>query len=306
VELQSSSLTEAAPRDCLIIGGGPGGLAAALYLARFRRTVLVVDAGESRAAKIPNTHNHPGFRGISGGDLLERMREQAERYGAILTRDTVTSLRKEKDTFVALTEHGRSWRGFRVLLATGIVDVSPEMGKLNQAVNEALVRYCPICDGYEATDANIAVYGEWEPAFAKAVFLRTYSKRITILPVSTCQPCSARQLEEAGIALANSPPQDFWKSGDGIGVTLQNSQECTFDLVYPALGCDVRSSLAAGLDARRNASGFIETNDKLLTSVEGLYAAGDVVSDLHQLAVAEGHAAIAATAIHSSLSPNFR
>src|SRR5688572_21333660 len=91
------------PIDCLVIGGGPAGLTAALYLARYRRTVVVIDAGDSRALKIPSSHNHPGFAGISGRDLLGRMQQQAERYGATFTRDSVISLKKDNDIFVALT-----------------------------------------------------------------------------------------------------------------------------------------------------------------------------------------------------------
>ena len=68
--------------DCLIIGGGPAGLTAATYLARFRRRTLVVDSGNSRAALIPNTHNYPAFSGISGPNLLEKLRAQASQYGA--------------------------------------------------------------------------------------------------------------------------------------------------------------------------------------------------------------------------------
>ena len=82
--------------DCLIIGGGPAGLLAALYLGRYCRTVRVIDAGESRAAKIPTSHNYPGFFGISGPDLLRRLSGQAEQFGARLTSDRVTSLRKER------------------------------------------------------------------------------------------------------------------------------------------------------------------------------------------------------------------
>src|ERR671938_1840853 len=83
----------AAPLDCLVVGGGPGGLSAAIYLARFRRRFLLLDAGESRCDWIPRSHNHPGFPdGIPGPELLERMRAQARRYGAPIERDRVTAL----------------------------------------------------------------------------------------------------------------------------------------------------------------------------------------------------------------------
>jgi len=87
---------------------------------------------------------------------------------------------------------------------------------------------------------------------------------------------------------------------------LRNGECRSFDVLYPALGCTVHSELANALGARCNELGNVEVDLKQRTSVAGLYAAGDVVSDLHQLSVAEGHAAVAATAIHNSLSRNFR
>src|SRR3954453_11637247 len=106
--------------DCLIIGGGPAGLTAAIYLARYRRKVLVVDDGHSRAELIPESHNYPGFTGgISGSDLLRALRDQAERYGAVLQHGRITDLQTGADGFVAV--HGRQQlSASKVLLATGI------------------------------------------------------------------------------------------------------------------------------------------------------------------------------------------
>jgi thioredoxin reductase (NADPH) len=109
-----------------------------------------------------------------------------------------------------------------------------------------------------------------------------------------------------GIDIAPSPPKSFRQTKTGMAITLASGATCEFDVLYPVLGCDVHSDLARALGARCNEIGLIEVNDKQQSSVEGLYAAGDVVSDLHQLSVAEGHGAIAATAIHNSLPPNPR
>src|SRR6187551_2689861 len=110
--------------DCLIIGGGPAGLLAAVYLGRYRRNVQLIDAGESRASKIPESHNYPGFFGIGGTELLLRLRAQAEQYGAQLSSGRVTSLRKENETFVASCPDAEINAKF-VLLATGLVDHCP-------------------------------------------------------------------------------------------------------------------------------------------------------------------------------------
>ncbi len=285
--------------DCLIIGGGPAGLTAGIYLARFRRKVLLIDAGASRAARIPESHNHPGFAGISGPALLEALRQQACSYGVAIERGAVESLQKTPEGFAATFGTTRIV-AFRVLLATGLTDISPDLPGLGRAIAHAAVRYCPVCDAFEATDANIAVYGVLPDAVTKALFLRTYSRRVTLLPVEDLRE-QCRELTEAGVVVAPSPAARFSEKSSGISVELTDGNHLTFDVLYPALGCEVHSALATALGARSNAIGCLEVNEKQLTSVDGLYAAGDVVSDLHQICVAEGHAAIAATAIHNSL-----
>ena len=294
--------------DCLVIGGGPAGLTAATYLARYLRRVFVVDAGHSRALRIPESHNHPGFGGgISGAQLLERLRAQAQRYDVALRRGTVDRLRKGHQAFIADTAGGEI-EASRVLLATGITDAAPDVPGLDGAVSHAVVRFCPICDGYEAIDTRIAVFGPIDHAAGKASFLRTYSKSVTLLPKPGKQPSDQdrERMKELGIELAATPPQEFRPTPSGVRVKFRNGAWDEFDAVYPALGCTVHSDLATSLGARCNSTGCIHVDSNQRTSVEGIYAAGDVVSDLHQISVAEGHAAIAATAIHNSLPRNLR
>jgi thioredoxin reductase (NADPH) len=293
--------------DCVIVGGGPAGLTAATYLGRFRRRVVVVDAGQSRAQQIPESHNYPGFSdGIAGPALLKLMHAQATQYGAEIVRGTVTGLRLVDGGF-SVDAEGRTITAPRVLLATGLADKTPDMPGLAKAVANTSVRYCPVCDGYEATDKNIAVYGDIEDAEAKTVFLRTYSRTVTLLPRhGAAGPEVQRRLAQAGVTLAPSPPADFRPVDAGVEVDLQDGTRQHFDVLYPALGCKVHSQLATALGARCNHVGCLEVDDKQRTTIDGIYAAGDVVSDLHQLAVAAGHAGIAATAIHRSLPTNFR
>src|SRR5688572_2470965 len=116
--------------DCLIVGGGPAGLTAAIYLTRFRRSIALVDEGFSRAALIPKSHNYPGFpEGISGEELLDRLRRQAGRYGAAICHGRVTRIRRSNGGFVG--EAGAIRFGTRkVLLATGVVDRNPTLPNL--------------------------------------------------------------------------------------------------------------------------------------------------------------------------------
>jgi thioredoxin reductase (NADPH) len=293
--------------DCLIIGGGPAGLTAAIYLARFRRKILVVDKGQSRALLIPESHNYPGFAGISGPNFLKRLREQATGYGARLREGQVEELRRADTGFTARVGSDRlSARS--VLLATGIVDESPDIPGLKDAIYRGTLRFCPICDGYEAIDKHIGVLGRVSAALKKAQFLRSYSRRVTLLPTDDPAHISkedAETLRQAGITLA-SQVTDVERTDKTIAAILANGERLEVDVLYPAMGCEVRSDLATALGARCNDIGNLEVDDKQRTSVEGLYAAGDVVTDLHQISVATGHAAVAATAIHNSLPRNYR
>jgi thioredoxin reductase (NADPH) len=294
------------PLDCLIVGGGPAGLTAALYLARYRRDVLVIDDGNSRAALIPESHNYPGFtHGISGEALLARLSEQARQYGARLDRGRIEALARDGDLFVADAGETRL-RARRVLLATGIVDDSPDLPDLDSVVERGALRYCPICDAYEALDKKIGVLGRTAAAAKKALFLRTWSRDVTVLPTDTPKRSACDELVACGVAVMNERVVHLTRDGARIRVSGESGAVHTFEVIYPALGCKVRSDLARAIGARCDDLGLMTVGDRQQTSVEGLYAAGDVVSDLHQISVATGHAAIAATAIHNGLARNLR
>ena len=302
-------LSDSKPLDCLIVGGGPAGLTAAIYLARFHRNALVVDAGKSRALLIPESHNYPGFvNGITGPDLIAALRTQAEKYGGELRDGTVEALTKDGDVFCATTTLGPI-RAKYVLMATGIVDHTPSMPGLHEAVYQGALRYCPICDAYEATDKRIGVIGEAEQACDKALFLRAYSRDVTLFATDGPAGMSsklAEKLKAAKVTVPDEPAVDVERDGEKIAAVLKSGKRVAVDVLYPSLGCEVRSDLAVKLGATSDDVGCLHVDDKQRTKVEGLYAAGDVVTDLHQISVAFGHAAIAATRIHNSLPRAFR
>ncbi|MDC7785962.1 NAD(P)/FAD-dependent oxidoreductase [Rhodoplanes sp. TEM] len=293
--------------DCVIVGGGPAGLTAAIYLARFRRSVVLYDAGASRAALIPESHNYPGFAGIAGPALLMRLREQAERYGADLRHGEVGRLVRPDGVFEA-TVDGTTVRARAAVIATGIVDDSPDLPALQALVKAARVRYCPICDAYEATDRSIGVVGPVRRAVAKALFLRTFSRAVTVLPLDAGRlpAAEAEDAAAAGLAIAPGPVRDLVPAGDGIVATAADGSRRAVDVLYPAMGAQARSDLALALGADATDGGCLTADGKQRTSVPMLFAAGDVTTDLHQISVATGHAAIAATAIHNALARNFR
>lgn len=293
------------PLDCLVVGGGPAGLSAAIYLARFRRRFRVIDAGTSRASYIPLSHNHPGFPdGIAGPELLARMRRQAERYGAEIASGTVEGLDRREDGTLLAAVGGEVVRTRNVLLATGVDDVEPELPDLRGAVRRGLIRHCPICDAYEVIDRKVAVIGHGTSGLSEALFLRTYTADLTLLTLGRAMDLTAEdqaRLDEAGIRVVEDPVSRVLLEGDKITALEVDGEEHRFDTLYSALGCRVRSELARELGAERNDIGALVVDGHQRTSVPGLYAAGDVVSELNQIGVAMGHAAIAATAIHNSL-----
>ncbi len=291
--------------DCLIIGAGPAGLTAAVYLARFRRRIAVYDAGHSRASYIPRTRNYPGFpEGISGDELLARLREQVQRYGARVTAGLVDGLEAVEGGFVARVGE-ESITARKVLLATGLVDKEPEMRNLREAIDAGCIRLCAICDGHEVIDRKIAVYGPAKSALSHAVFMRTFSEDITLLTPPGDPPMDAlsrAKAEREGIALvSDSVCAVEMNAAKQAEVRLADDRVHVFDTVYPALGSRLRSELATDLGARCTEAGDLFVDDHQRTSVPGLYAAGDVVAALNQLSVAVGHAAIAATDIHNAL-----
>lgn len=288
--------------DALVIGAGPAGLTAATYLARFRRSVLVADGGQSRACWIPVSHNMPGFpHGITGDAILRRMTEQATEYAAVIERGRIEDLQVEGPRFVALL-NGRPVRARAVLLATGVLDHHPALAGVERAIERSLVRICPICDGYEAVDKAVAVIGDDDKGVREAAFLRTYSERVTLIHTGPPDALSAPdELDRLGIELIRAPVDNVRLEGDRVTALSWRGAFRTFDLVYSALGTSPQAGLAESLGARLGEDGRLFTDAHQQTSVTGLYAAGDVVRGLNQIAVATAEAAVAATAIHNQL-----
>lgn len=297
--------------DCLIIGAGPAGLTAAIYLARFRRTLLVLDGGPSRAELIPVTHNFPGFPdGVSGAKLLGRLREQAGNHSVEIRKGRAEQLQREGNGFVAQVG-GQLVRARTILLATGIVDQHPDMPGLQEATILGLVRWCPICDGYDVIDRKVAILAPARSGLGHAIFLRTFTAELTLLAQSDSaglDKAGVAQLEEAGIKLVTDSAVSFRPSADQkrIVVTLAGGDELEFDCLYPMSGCSVQGALATALGATAEKDGDVVVDANQRTSIPGLYAVGDVVDSVNQISVAIGHAAIAATAIHNELPSNFR
>ena len=297
--------------DCLVIGAGPAGLSAAIYLARFRRRFRLIDAGASRAATIPISHNHPGFPdGIAGPELLGRMRRQAEQYGATITEGRVERLEPQDDGSFLAYLGGETMHAERILLATGEQDIEPALPGLKDAIQRGLVRHCPICDAFEVTDQKVALIGYGRCRLNEAQLLCAYTADLTLLTLGYPLDMEHQDMDRLlaiGVKIVEDPV-DRLAVADNTIMTWHMRSGAThrFDAIYNALGVRMRSELATELGARCDQDGALVVDAHQQSSLPGLYAAGDVVQGLSQISVAMGQAAIAATAINTSLQFPYR
>jgi thioredoxin reductase (NADPH) len=293
--------------DCLVIGGGPAGLVASVYLARYRRTLRLVDAGGSRLQWIPKTRNVLGFPdGIQGSALLDRLRQHALRYGVEPLEGRVDSLVRDAQGHFEARAAGQALRARAVILCTGARDVAPDIEGLEEGLRAGRIRYCPVCDGFETQHQRVAVLGREGHGLREAIFVAGFGNEVTWLSMGTgwtLPPDELRQLQHAGVKVLDAPPREIACTAEhGVRAVLQDGTVAGFDTLYPALGLVHASGLATALGARAADNGQLEVDAHLRTTVPGLYAAGDVAHSLNQINVAAGHAAIAATAVHNTLS----
>jgi thioredoxin reductase (NADPH) len=292
--------------DCLIIGGGAAGLVSALYLARYRRKVLVIDDGDSRLAWIPKSRNVIGFpEGIAGPELLERMRRHAAAYDVPMESGRIERLEILDDGSFRAHAGSRQLRARFVILATGARDVQPEIGGLAPSLKAGQVRFCPVCDGYETQRQRVAVLGREVHGLRESAFASGFGNQVTWLSMGSQHAVSdadLARLRDLGVRICDGEPRHIHcMPGHGIEVELADGERLAFDVMYPALGLTHASALATSLGARAQEDGQLEVDDHCEMTVPGLYAAGDVAAGLNQINVAAGQAAIAATAIHNRL-----
>jgi len=294
--------------DCLIIGGGPAGLTAAIYLSRFHLRIMVVHGGKSRAAWIPTSHNHAGFpEGINGQVLLDRMKKQAQLYGTRIETGQVTRLDRDPDTCLFSADWGSGQVEARtVLLATGVTNRRPPIDPAlhDDAMARGLIRYCPICDGYEVSDRKVGVIGSGARGTAETIFLRGFTADLSLIAPDGPHQLDQQEraeLSEAGVTLVDGPIAAIEPGSERIAVvTAAGRQE--YDSIYPALGSDTHTQLADMVGARLSEDECIGVDFRQRTSVEGLYAAGDVVHGLDQISHAMGEGGVAATTIRNDLA----
>ena len=296
--------------DVIIVGGGPAGLTAALYLARARYRTLVLEK-EKFGGQITITHevvNYPGVFRTSGPELTETMRRQAESFGAEFMLTEVEELDLAGDIKTVKTARGEV-KAFGVLLATG---AHPRMVgfKGESDFRGRGVAYCATCDGEFFTGKEVFVVGGGYAAAEEAVFLTKYARHVTILIRKDDFSCAAATSEPAKshpkiTVLYNTEVEEVMGDTTLRGIRYRNNRTGEVKEyrdprgdnigVFVFAGYAPATGLVKGL-AELNEQGYVITDRNMKTSVEGLYAAGDVcVKQLRQVVTAVGDGALAAT-----------
>lgn len=293
--------------DVAIVGAGPAGLSAALYAARYCRSTLVLHDATARASQIPLSRNVPGFDGgIGGPELLERMSGHAESCGAQIVQDRVMGVSHKGGIFTITAESRAVFLARTLILATGVKDheIPLEQAVHQAAIAAGVLRYCPVCDGFEHRGSRIAVLGCDVSGAAEALFLSGYSKQVTLLPQRDVDLTAdeQRELLQAGIRILPEPVRRFEPRDQEMLLHLEgHAAPLAFDVLYPALGSSARNRLACQLGLKLDALGNVADTSPFGTDIPGLYCAGDLVSGLDQISVAMGHGAVAATKAHNWL-----
>lgn len=298
--------TPSEPLDCLIVGGGPGGLTAAIYLARFRRNVFLVDSGKSRLSLIPTSHNYPGFpKEINGKELLNRLSTQARQFGAVIKEGFVASVSKSASRLLKVEFYGNAIFSKTIILATGASDIPPDIKGFKNALLTATLRYCPICDAFEAIGKKVGVLGSGTHGVKESLFISHYATDLTLISPRGCSDTAPRQINELashGIKVVSGAVDEMVCKNSQVIVHMQDGGTHVFDVLYSALGLLANNELAQMLGLEQDEDGQIQVNEHMEASLKNVFAIGDVAHGLNQISVATGQGAIAATAVHNILN----
>jgi thioredoxin reductase (NADPH) len=299
--------------DVLILGGGPAGLTAAIYAARYNLRTLIISKESGGTANLaPEIENWPGFIG-SGISLMEKFKNQAEKFGAKIESGEIVSVKKEGGLFFVETA-SKIINGRSLIVALGTenkkLDIPGEKEFLGKGVS-----YCATCDGNFFRGKTVAVVGGANSAASAALYLSTICKKVYIFyrkHEMRCEPISLDKLKEkenVEIIYFAIPSEIIGdKKVQKIKVLIEEHErskreiELELDGIFIEIGATPLTDVVKKLNLKIDCDGYIETDKEMKTSVEGVYAAGDNTNNtLKQIVTATGEGAIAAKAVYEHL-----
>jgi thioredoxin reductase len=296
------------PHDAVVVGAGPAGLAAATWLARYRRDVVVVDAGEQRAREVEWSHGYLARDPQRPAELFATAREQLSRYPTVTIVDgTVVAARRAGDGFRLDLADGREVATLRVVLATGVTDAFPELDGFAEHYG-ASAFHCPACDGYDAEGRHVVAYGWDERLVGFATSLLNWASSVTVLTsgrrFAGDEACRT-VLAAHEVELVETPAVRLvGRRGALEGVELADGRLVPAEVLFFSVDHRPRTDLARALGCAIDDEGYVAIDINGATSVPGVFAAGDVAPGLQlvQVAAAQGCAAgiAAAHSLHGS------
>ncbi len=299
--------TDISSCDCVIVGAGPGGLQAAIYLCRYGRDVLILDRGGGRtrhAKRIENFLTHPL---ISGQELIERGMAQAARFGARTERKMVASIEQggpeRVSDFLIRTMGAGLYRSKSVIVSSGAQDILPKIENLNKYFAWSFFT-CVDCDGYRIRGKKTAILGNSEATLRLALAVsQMYTKDVTvILDGYTPPPGYIDELNNEGIAAIFDGPASLL--GDDVlrSMELKSGRRILCDAVLSNYGYRLNDSFLEGLSLKKDSSGQkYETNRHFESSIPGLYIVGPLAGS-DQAVIAAGEGAMAAIDLNKRLT----
>lgn len=290
--------------DVIIVGGGCAGLSAALYLARAKRNVLVIDSGQSLALWEPDVQNYFGFPdGISGEELIRRGKAHAKKYEAEIVEDEISDASREGGEFL-LQGKKNSYRSKRVLLATGVLHIPPDIPHVNECLGHSMF-FCKDCDGYRSQEKQIVIVGQNNDAVEYALGMLFYSPTVFIATNGKdlrWDKEHSQWIAEYEIPVYESRVIEVeQKKGLIKSLTFEDGRCVAVDALFTTRGDIFHNKLGKALGAELDSDGQIIVDYCMKTSVPGLYAAGCVTPANCQMIIAAGDAATAAQAINRDL-----
>jgi thioredoxin reductase len=289
--------------DCIVVGGGPAGLSAALMLGRCRRRVLLCDVGEQRNLRARKVNAYPTRDGVPPAEYLRLARAELSRYGTIECRELeIVEASKEGRGFVVCGADGTRLTARKLLLATGVVDELPDLEGLDELYGSS-VHHCPYCDAWEWRDRALAVYGGGEQGPGLALGLTAWSADVMLCTGgSPIAPNAAARLRAAGIRLRNEPVLRLeGREGMLERIVFAGGEAVLRSALFLSGGHRQRSPLAERLGCRFTEQGAVDTGKCEATNVPGLYVAGDASKEAQFVVVAAAEGAEAGMAIHHAL-----
>jgi thioredoxin reductase (NADPH) len=293
--------------DVAVVGGGPAGLCAALWLARYLHKVVVVDSGDPRNWETRGINGYLGHQGIRSPELRAIGRAECAKFGVEFVSGIVDEAIDEVgETFEIRLRDGSVIEARRILLAIGIKDVWPDIPGLERCYGET-VHVCPDCDGYETRDKKTVVVGKGRKAAGMALALLTWTRQIVICTNGEKAEMSQAlldQLKPLNIPVLEAPIKGVVsKSSEIIAIDLEGAMSLDCERLYFAIGQYPADDLGAQLGCKRDELGRLVIDERNHTSIKHVYAAGDIAPGPQVAISAAASGAVAAIAIHASLVP---